>query len=162
MADQRDVIIRPATVSDLPACAAIINAYIDATDWLPRTVSHEAIAAMFGPEALDRRRIWVACDATGVAGYASLDPDNRFLHALYLRAGLEGRGIGKQLLDTVKAAFPDGLELTVWEPNRVAQRFYGREGFVERPERRNDQTDDGVPTLLMRWDNKAGSQGGGW
>ena len=42
-------------------------------------------------------------------------------------------------------------QLTVFEPNVDAKRFYEREGFREVPEGRRDDTEEGVPILLMRW-----------
>ena len=54
-------------------------------------------------------------------------------------------------MDEVKSRCPDRIELTVFEPNDDARRFSVREGFVEVPEGRTDDTDEGVPVLLMRW-----------
>ncbi|OCW59211.1 hypothetical protein AWJ14_09125 [Hoeflea olei] len=144
-------VIRPAEAGDLAACAAIINAYIDATPWLPRTASREAIEDMFGPDLLDRRAVFVAEAGDGVAGYLSMDPEAGFIHALYLKPGHRGQGLGKALLDAAKHARPQGYELTVFEPNTEAQRFYRREGMIEVPEGRTADTEEGVPTLLMRW-----------
>lgn len=148
---QMDVRIRPANSADLSACAAIINDYIDETPWLPRTNSRQAMARMFAPELLEKRIISVAEQAGEIVGYVSTDPQAGFVHALYLRPEYCGRGLGRALLDTVKAARPQGFELTVYEPNIDAMRFYVREGLIEIPEGRKTDTEEGVPTLLMRW-----------
>ncbi|WP_161784951.1 GNAT family N-acetyltransferase [Hoeflea sp. BAL378] len=144
-------VVRRAAAQDLPACAAIINDYMDATDWLPRTIDRKAIEEMFAPELLNKRTILVAEDGDAIIGYLSMDHQAGFIHALYLRPHAQGKGLGKALLDAAKDARPQGFELTVFEPNAEAMRFYIREGLVEVPEGRNDKTPEGVPTLLMRW-----------
>lgn len=144
-------IVRPAAAADLPACAAIINSYIDDTEWLPRTISREDLEALFAPELLNQRTVLVAEHDGEIVGYASLDTEAGFLPALYLKPGVRGAGLGKALLDAVKSACPNGFELTVFEPNKDAMRFYIREGLIEVPDGRKSDTEEGVPTLLMRW-----------
>ena len=144
-------LLRPATPADLPVCAAIINDYIDTTQWLPRTIDHAAVEALFVPSLLEARTLFVAEENGEILGYLSMNPEDGFVPALYLRPAARGKGVGKMLLDAAKAAHPDGLELTVFERNTDALRFYEREGFYEDPSRRDDSTDEGIPTLWMRW-----------
>lgn len=143
--------VRQGQVPDLPSCAAIINDYIDATEWLPRMLDRQAIADMYSPALLDKRTIFVAEDGGDVIGYLSLDHGAGFIHALYVHPATRSNGLGKALLDAAKHARPQGFDLTVFEPNADALRFYIREGLAEVPEGRNTDTDEGVPTLLMRW-----------
>jgi GNAT superfamily N-acetyltransferase len=145
-----DPVVREATVADLPGCAAVANAWIDATPWLPRVHSHDAIEAMFEPSLLDRRTIFVAETDGAVAGYLSLSPEG-LVAALYLAPDARGQGVGKALMDRAKACHPNGLELTVFEPNVDARRFYAREGFESLPDGRETDTEEGVPTLRLRW-----------
>ena len=144
-------LIRPAMANDLPACAAIINEYIDATDWLPRTLSRAEIADAFSPGLLTKRRVLVAEDGGELVGYLTMGEDG-VLPAIYLAPRSRGRGIGKAMIDRAKEISPGHIELTVFEPNRSAQRFYLREGFVPVPEGRNEETPEGVPTLRLRWE----------
>ena len=146
-------VIRPATAADLPVCARIVNDYIDETEWLPRTKPREEIAAIFTPELLESRTILVAEASGEIVAYLSMS--NGWVAAVYLVPHVRGSGIGKMLIDRAKLECPQGLELTVFEPNGDAKRFYEREGFHEVPERRDDNTEEGVPTLLMRWRNAA-------
>lgn len=148
------VTIRAARAEDLPACARIINDYIDATGWLPRTLPHDEIAALFEPGLLDRRRVLVAEAEGRIAGYLSMGEDG-LMPALYLAPAARGRGTGKALLDHAKALRPEGIELTVFEPNRAARRFYAREGFAPVPGGRVTDTDEGIPTLRLRWEGSA-------
>ena len=145
-------VIRPATADDLAACAEIINDWIDETDWHPRLKPREEIAALFNPDLLERRAIWLAELGGQVVGYVSVKTDEAFVVALFVRPAARGLGIGAMLLDRARQMYPGGLNLSVYELNTGAQRFYLREGFAEVPEGRNDDTEEGVPTLLMRWD----------
>lgn len=145
-----DPIIRAAVAADLPACAQIINDWLDATDWLPRTRNRDQIAAMFGPDLLTRRRVLVAEEGGVVLGYLSMTGEGD-IPALYLSPAARGRGVGRRLMDRAKALSPTGITLRVWEPNSGAQRFYAREGFVEVPELRDEATEEGVPTLWLCW-----------
>jgi putative acetyltransferase len=142
--------LRYATTADLPVCADIINDYIDATEWLPRTIDHAAVEALFVPSLLETRTLFVVEEHGKITGYLSMSNDG-FVPALYLRPGARGRGLGKRLLDAAKAAHPDGLELTVFEHNIDALRFYQREGFQEDFTRRDNATEEGIPTMWMRW-----------
>lgn len=146
--------LRYATAADLPVCAAIINDYIDATEWLPRTMNHADVEALFVPSLLEARTLFVAEEAGVITGYLSMSNDG-FVPALYLRPGGRGKGVGKMLLDAAKAAHPEGLELTVFERNTDALRFYEREGFHEDFSRRDTATEEGIPTLWMRWSGGA-------
>lgn len=146
--------IRPATEADLAACARIVNDYIDATDWLPRAKSREDFAALITPELFATRILLVADVAGAVVGCLSVSKQG-FMHGIYVDSPVREHGIGKLLMDEAKVRFPDGLELTVFEPNTGAYRFYEREGFRELPDRRLENPDDGIPLLLMRWEGKS-------
>ncbi len=124
--------------------AAIANAWIDATPWLPRVHPPGEIARMVR-EAMARRAIWVIGDP--VAGYLSLDPAEGRVAALY--CARTGAGLGKALLDAAKRGRPR-LVLHTHLPNVRAQRFYRREGFVAAGvvDPRPPET---VPELRMEW-----------
>lgn len=140
--------IRRAGITDLAECASILNAYIDATDWLPRIKTAEEIASMFSPELLERRLVLVPEIDGEIAGYLSLDQQARFLYALYLAPEYQGSGVGRALLDSAKTACPTGFELTVWQPNLRARDFYLREGLRQIGE---ETDEDGLPVFRMKW-----------
>lgn len=141
-------VIRRAIAADLPACAAIMNAYIDATDWLPRLIPVEDIEDMFSPELLERRLVLVPEVEGKVAGYLSLDVQAQFLHALYLAPEYRTRGLGKALLNSAKAVCSTGFELTVWQPNIRAKQFYLREGLRQIGLGADEA---GLPVFRMKW-----------
>ena len=146
-----DIVVREARPADLPACAAIVNDWVDTTPWHRRTLSRADTEEMFSPALLEARTVLVAVEGERVFGYLSLDEEEAFVRGLYLTPEARGRGAGKGLLDEAKRRCPDGLELGTHEPNEGAIRFYRREGFREVPEGRKADTPEGAPELLMRW-----------
>ena len=147
-----NMLIRRATPADLPACAKIVNDYVDQTDWLPRMMSHSDIGAMFSADMLKTRYFLVAEEGGVIGGYLSMNEELGIVPGLYISPDLRGQGVGKALMDAAKQRRPGGLKLTVFEPNIRAKDFYEREGFVEVSEERSDDTAEGVPTLMMRWE----------
>lgn len=141
--------IRRATIADLQACAEIINAYIDTTDWLPRTASREEIEAIFVPDLLDKRDLIVAELDAKIVGYMSMAEDG-FIPAIYLAPEARGRGIGKQFLDFAKATYPQEVRLDCFLPNVAARKFYAREGFTEIEGERFTE-EEGILKLRLRW-----------
>ena len=136
-------VVRRATADDVPACAAVVNGWIDATDWLPRDFPPEDIERQIR-EALPDREIWVAGDP--VAGYLSFDPSASRICGLY--TSRPGEGLGKALMDRVKEG-RDHIQLWTHAPNLAAQRFYAREGFAATG--RVDAGSDGIAEVRMEW-----------
>lgn len=149
------VSIRRTRRDDLKACADIVNDYVDDTDWLPRVHSRDAVEIFFQRGFDAGREMWLAERDGRIVGYLSAEPKDPpaypYVHALYLRPEARRAGIGKALLDKAKALFPGGFELSRFEPNTDARRFYEREGLMEIRELRNDETEEGVSELRMRW-----------
>ena len=137
--------IRRATPKDAPACAAILNAWIDATPWMPRCHTPADVERHYREFVFTKRRIWVAGDP--VAGYLSLDPEAQEVTSLY--AARTREGLGKALLDRAKE---DQRTLSLWtfEANIGARRFYAREGFAEVARTAGDN-EEGLPDIQFRW-----------
>ncbi|MDD9911149.1 MAG: GNAT family N-acetyltransferase [Ahrensia sp.] len=153
-----DVVIRKARPADLAACAAIVVDEITSVSYLPDPPDLAEMIDIFEKAAASGRHITVADRGGEIIGYTSTEPRADMvphLHALYLKPAHREGGVGKRLLDAVKIDWPQGFELTVFELNEDAQRLYLREGLREIPKRRDDDTEEGVPTLLMVWDGEA-------
>lgn len=138
------ITIRRAGPGDMPACADVVNDWIDATDWKPRSYSREEIAG-FLQEAPKNREIYVVGDP--IEAYLSFDPVGSKIGALYCRHS--GQGVGKALLDHVREG-RDYLWLTSDAPNLRAHAFYEREGFVKTGEQDGDTADD-PKEIIMEW-----------
>lgn len=140
--------IRPATPADAPACAAILNAWIDETPWMPRVHSHENVERHYRDFVFKNRKVTVAGDDAPV-GYLAVDEEEGFITSFFLKADARGTGIGRRLLECAKAK-ADQLQLWTFVENRGARRFYEREGFTEI-ERSDGDNEESLPDILFRW-----------
>ncbi len=145
------VAIRPAVPGDAAACAAILNAWIDATDWMPRCHAPEDVERHCREFVLVEREVAVAERVGQVVGYSAVDVARSYVTALYVDAKARGSGIGKSLMDLAKANAPGVLNLWTFVANTHAQRFYQREGFQEAG-RSDGDNEEGLPDILYRWE----------
>ena len=138
--------IRRGMVKDAGPCAAILNAWIDSNDWMPRVHKREEVENHYRTFVFAKREVWVMGEP--LSGYLSLDSETDMVMALY--AAMPGHGVGKALLDHVKTN-RTSLELWTFAANEGARRFYAREGFAEILETADDN-EEGLPDVLLRWD----------
>ena len=141
--------IRTARPEDAPACAAILNDWIDRTAWMPRCHPPEDVLRHYRDDVLPARRVFIAEQAGETLGFLALDPDG-VITALYLAKPARGIGVGKALLDCAKAERPTGLTLWTFVANRGARLFYAREGFAE-VRRTDGDNEEGLPDILFAW-----------
>jgi GNAT superfamily N-acetyltransferase len=137
----------------MPACAAILNAWIDATAWMPRVHARDDVDLHY------REHVYAWCEVTvgevggAVRGFLALGPHGR-VHSLYLDAGARGQGLGTALVGAAKTARPEGLNLWTFLANEPARRFYARQGFVE-VRRTEGENEEGLPDVLLAWPGAA-------
>jgi len=136
---------RRANQADAEACADILNAWIDATDWMPRIHPADDVRRHNRDVVLADRELWVI--GAPVHGYLALDPETNTATALYV--AIPGQGIGKALLDFAKGDH-ERLQLWTFQANKAARRFYAREGFVE-VRMTNGDNEEGLPDVLLEW-----------
>jgi putative acetyltransferase len=146
-ASQPPVTFREGSPDDAEACAAILNDWIDATDWMPRVHPHEDVPRYFREDLFPAARVWVAQRGDRIEGF--LAQRDGLIAALYLAPPARGQGVGRGLLDRAKAA-SNALELWTFVANSGAQRFYAREGFAE-VRRTDGENEEGLPDILYRW-----------
>lgn len=137
-------LIRDARPGDAAGCAAILNAWIDAREWMPRVHSPEAVTRFYKEFVFRERKVRVAGDP--VRAFLAFDAARGMVTALHVAE--PGRGIGKVLLDHAKEG-RDRLELWTFVANTVARRFYVREGFSE-VRRTPGDNEEGLPDVLLR------------
>jgi len=117
--------VRRARSDELGACADLyVRVLSDTFTWLP-TERHSREDFL---RAAREEEIYVAVEAGRILGLAGFFRPQNFLHSLYVDA--RGRGVGKALLDHVFSVGDGPLSLKVQAPNRRAQAFYRREGFL--------------------------------
>lgn len=139
-----DAVVRKGDVLDAPACAAIFNAWVDATDWMPRVHPADDVERYYRDVLFSDCEVYVAGDP--VRCFMALGRDN-FVTALYSSA--PGNGHGKALIDRAKA-LRDRLQLWTFAANKSAQRFYAREGFSEAA-RTDGDNEEGLPDIRYEW-----------
>ena len=117
--------VRRARSDELGACADLyVRVLRETFTWLPvdRHRREDFLKAATDEE------VYVAVEDECILGIAGFFRPQNFLHSLYVDA--RGRGVGKALLDHVAGQAGGPLSLKVQAPNRRAQAFYRREGFL--------------------------------
>lgn len=118
-------VIRCMEARDLEAVASIwLASNLEAHSFIPAEYwrgNYEAVKA-----ALAQAEVYVYEDAAGVLGFVGLSGD--YVEGIFVASHARSHGIGRQLLDHVKATHRC-LELNVYAKNRRAVEFYQREGF---------------------------------
>ena len=137
--------IRAGSAEDAAVCAAIKNAWIDETSWMPRVHAAEDVVRHYRDVVFKTRRVLVA--GTPPEGYIALD-DAGFVTSLFVAS--KGKGIGKALLDHAKAQ-ASMLKLWTFVANVGARRFYEREGFTEI-DRSSGDNEEGLADVLLKWE----------
>ncbi len=139
--------IADADGSDVDALARIMGAWVRETGWMPALHSREDdegfIAAL-----METHVVRVARAASTRLGFLARLRGQ--VQALHVVKGSRSLGIGKALLDEVKAAEP---EITLWtfQANDRALAFYRREGFREAERTDGRNTDEGLPDVRLIW-----------
>lgn len=148
------MILRPASLDDVPAlaalgrtsfCAAFEELYRpeDLSAFLEQAYSEEAVAMeIAAPEYIHQ----LAEDHTGLTGYCKMSSPSGYaqhsdaknpiaLGQLYTAPGMTGSGIGSALMEWALAEArereADAVQLSVYSENFRAQRFYQRYGFAK-------------------------------
>ena len=117
--------VRRARSDELGACADLyVRVLRETFTWLAPERHHRDD---FLRSARDEE-IYVAIAEGLIVGLAGFYRPQNFLHSLYVDA--RQQGIGKALLDHVVAIADGPVSLKVQLPNRRAQAFYRREGFL--------------------------------
>ncbi|MDE3188627.1 MAG: ribosomal protein S18-alanine N-acetyltransferase [Acidobacteriota bacterium] len=149
----REARIRPMTAADLDRVIEIAASLSQAPHW-PR----EVYAAALDADAAPRRIALVAEDAASgiTAGFAmaSLTPPEAELETIAVAAGLQRRGLARQLFQTLARALrQQQVRVTLLEvraSNEQALAFYRALGFEAAGRRRRYYADPIEDAALMR------------
>jgi ribosomal-protein-alanine acetyltransferase len=140
--------LRPATVDDVPALAALEHKLFGPEGWSADATTEELTSS-------DRGAV-VACDADGsVVGYAVVRRSDDLLDLHRIAVGAEHRraGVARALLDELRRVGRESgasqMLLEVSAANTGALGFYAAEGFVQI-DRRPRYYRDGSDAVVMR------------
>jgi len=145
------LVLRPAQPTDAGKTGDILWRFITETPWMPDLHTGAETIAFCGM-MIDMGWVTVAELNGAVSGF--LARDGAMIHALYIARAAHGSGVGRALLTDAKTRTGDP---TLWcfQPNKPAQRFYLREGFVEA-ERTDGATDEEqLPDIRYVWSQEA-------
>jgi GNAT superfamily N-acetyltransferase len=138
--------ISPALPEEAEALAAILRGWIMETDWLPKLHTPEEDRG-FLAHLIESGPVLVARGPQPLGFLARQGGD---VSCLYLARDARGQGVGKALLDAVKAVEPE-ISLWTFQANTGARRFYAREGFVEIEKTDGSGNDERLPDVRLVW-----------
>jgi GNAT superfamily N-acetyltransferase len=120
--------IRNASPEDFSVLQKIYASCIGCAHWLPE----EARGAPVLAEVSMNETISVAVnDASQILGFISVQPDDPFVHHLYISSDAQGNGVGAMLLKSLDAWLPKPWRLKCVRKNDRALKFYACNGWVE-------------------------------
>ena len=138
--------LRPLSKSDLDAAVELwYQASVKAHGFIPANFWHAQRAAM-RDIYLPASESWVYEEQGQLAGFISWHQGS--VAALFIAPSWQSQGLGRQLLDHLKARH-EQLELTVYAENEQARRFYTRNGFHEGEQRICEHS--GHAEIIMQW-----------
>lgn len=141
--------IRALTPNDLDAVMQIwLDTNLQAHDFIPKAywTDHYEMVKQILPQA---EVYMYENDATKqINGFIGLSED--YIEGIFVRAGAQSQGIGKQLLDYAKSV-RSTLRLSVYQKNTRAIRFYQGEQFVIESE--STDADTNQKEYVMIWEN---------
>lgn len=146
-------LLRPARSTDAGKLGLMITEAVAARAWKPRLHTGAEDIAHAG-QLIDRGWVTVFCEADDTpVGF--LAREDGFIHALFVAARAQRRGVGGALLRDAQSR-ADRLDLWTFEANAGARRFYRRHGF-EVVARSTGDNEEGLPDIRFRW-QRAGAK----
>jgi GNAT superfamily N-acetyltransferase len=149
------VVLRAARTEDADVLASIhTRSRAAAMPWLPVLHAEEETRGWMRDVVLAHHQVLVAERNGRPVGFAAVE-GNR-LEQLYVEPEAIGTGVGRPLLDAVKAGHPTGLSLYVFARNDRARRFYEAAGFVLTAEGDGSGNEEGHPDCTYVWPGSIG------
>ncbi|WP_415403862.1 GNAT family N-acetyltransferase [Tateyamaria sp. SN3-11] len=139
--------LRQARSTDAGKVGAILSAFIDENDWMPR-LHTRAEDVGFAAHMIDKGWVTVAESDGQITGFIARD--DAFVHALYIAATARGQGCGTALLQGAQGQ-SDTLDLWSFQANTRAQAFYRKHGFAEVERTDGARNDEGLPDIRLLW-----------
>ncbi|CDX63378.1 conserved hypothetical protein [Mesorhizobium plurifarium] len=140
-----DVVLRPATGSDVAAIAKLLRASLSAFEWIPVLHTPEEDLFFIRDILLPNQQVTVAETVGGIVGFIAVDGDR--IEQLYLDPAWTGQGIGSRLLAEVTAGMRS-IKLRCFQANTGAQRFYERHGFRAEAFGDGSANEESLPDIL--------------
>ena len=147
------VALRGGRAGDAGALARIhIRSRAATMPWLPVLHDEAETRSWMEHVVLAHQEVLVAERQGRPVAFAGVQGD--WLEQLYVEPEAIGTGVGRSLLDAVRASRPGGLSLHVFARNASARRFYEAAGFVLVGEGDGRDNEEGEPYCTYRWDGR--------
>ena len=143
--------IRTAKKTDMEQLLQIwLNSNIDAHDFIPPKywIDNYPLVA----DQLPQADIYLYEADGNIYGFVGVMDD--YIAGIFVDKAHRSAGIGRQLLNHVKALYPT-LSLGVYQKNQRAVRFYLREGFAINNEQLDQSTGEIEYTMFWQRNNTA-------
>lgn len=140
-----------ANEGDVVALARFIGNWVRETGWMPVLHTREEDEG-FVAGLLVSHAVRVARGGAVPLGFLARQGGR--VQALHVAAEARGWGIGRELLDEVKAV-EAVVDLWAFQANARALAFYLREGFQEAERTDGSGTEEGLPDVRLIWRDKA-------
>lgn len=138
--------IRAFQPADLDQVAEIwLTANLQAHGFIPSEYWQENLALV--KELLLQAEVYVYEKSGEILGFVGLD--GAYIEGIFVAGEARSQGIGKSLLDFLKAKKPE-LRLNVYQKNTRAIRFYEREGFQIQSEGLDEATGEKDDTMAWQ------------
>jgi ribosomal protein S18 acetylase RimI-like enzyme len=139
--------ITDADLGDVSVLAEMMGDWVRETEWMPVLHTREEDEG-FVADLLGTHRVRVARNGADRLGFLARQGGR--VQALHVAAGARGLGIGKALLDELKAAEFE-IDLWTFAANQRALAFYRREGFAEVTRTDGSGNEEGLPDVRLIW-----------
>jgi len=139
--------IMDADPADVAAMSRIMGDWVRETVWMPVLHTREEDEG-FVAGLLASQVVRVAQAAGAPLGFLARQGGK--VQALHVTSGARGQGIGRALVDEVKAAEPQ-VELWTFQANLRALSIYRREGFDEAARTDGNDNDERLPDVHLIW-----------
>jgi RimJ/RimL family protein N-acetyltransferase len=124
--------IRAAVPADMPAVQKIFAACIGAADWLPESSRLQTdFARVSAGELQYVAAVGNNAHSGDVLGFISVQPQESFVHHLYVHPDFCGHGVGRALLTSLEPWLPTPWRLKCVRANHRALAFYLAFGWRE-------------------------------
>jgi GNAT superfamily N-acetyltransferase len=152
---ETSVVIRPATVHDADAVAAVLiesrRAFLP---FAPLAHPEDDVRRWVHEHLMPNERVvvWDAAARVVAMLAVSVPGQQAWIHQLYVRPGWTGQGIGARLLDWAHAQLTPPVHLWTFQANAGARRFYERHGYQAVTFTHGQDNEERCPDVLYRRD----------
>lgn len=137
--------IRKMKNSDVIAVMQIwVSANCDAHPFIEKSYWESNLP--FVAQSITQAEVYVAVEKDRIIGFVGLG-ENGYIEGIFVEKTMRSKGVGKQLLDFIKAKY-DRLSLSVYCANTRAVSFYQREGFHIRAKQVDEPTHAAEYTMI--------------